>query len=476
MQPRTRMLFRRYVLLRNLDHGGLDGLKNLEISGAPAQDAGERRANLIASCMRMLIQQRFRGDQNRGRAVSALRRTEIGESVLQRMQSPFQTEAFDSQDIPGAALDSEDQAGEHGLVVQKDGASATFSQLTAVFRARMAEILAKDFEESFVWCKRDVYLLTVQRHSNVRCFLRRDRKCDHVPSPLGKSCGGYLLLHAGREEFADRAGQLSDRARAAESIGFGQQSTSQILREPFGDFSGSQSAIRVEPANAPVQGSKDRARGESWIAGHELAGAGAGDDELTHTLFVTIAFHDQGALQTRRQGAGQEMRRRAFDFVEDAAQMGDDYQAESLGGAGPQAAGLLEGREHAVEGNILAEEKNFVFPLEVVVKVGGREVGGGGDVAHAGFGKATDAELFSSGTQDFQAPCKITALNTGLVSGSDPFARQFGLLAARTTGIAKFTRRDWRCQQNTNTCSDNEQPFSAADGHFQNSQQFAENW
>src|SRR6266850_1413395 len=440
MQPRTRMLFRRYVLLRNLDHGGLDGLKNLEISGAPAQDAGERRANLIASCMRMLIQQRFRGDQNRGRAVSALRRTEIGESVLQRMQSPFQTEAFDSQDIPGAALDSEDQAGEHGLAVQKDGARATFSQLAAVFRAGMAEILAKDFEESFVWCKRDVYLLTVQRHSNVRCFLRRDRKCDHVPSPLGKSCGGYLLLHAGREEFADRAGQLSDRARAAESIGFGQQSTNQILREAFGDFSGSQSAIRVEPANAPVQGSKDRARGESWIAGHELAGAGA------------------------------------CDFVEDAAQMGDDYQAESLGGAGPQAAGLLEGREHAVEGNILAEEKNFVFPLEVVVKVGGREVGGGGDVAHAGFGKATDAELFSSGTQDFQAPCKITALNTGLVSGSDPFARQFGLLAARTTGIAKFTRRDWRCQQNTNTCSDNEQPFSAADGHFQNSQQFAENW
>src|SRR5882672_11001827 len=81
------------------------------------------------------------------------------------------------------------------------------------------------------------------------------------------------------------------------------------------------------------------------------------------------------------------MRRRAFDFVEDAAQMGNDYQAELLGGAGPRAAGLLEGREQAVEGNILAEKKNFVFPLEVVVEVGGREVGGGGDVAHTGFGE-----------------------------------------------------------------------------------------
>src|SRR6266850_8578116 len=101
MQPRTRMLFRRYVLLRNLDHGGLDGLKNLEISGAAAQDAGERRANLIASRMSMLIQQGFRGDQNRGRAVSALRCPEIGEGVLQRMQSSFQSETFHGQDVPG---------------------------------------------------------------------------------------------------------------------------------------------------------------------------------------------------------------------------------------------------------------------------------------------------------------------------------------------------------------------------------------
>src|SRR6267143_5121291 len=177
MQPRTRMLFRRYVLLRNLDHGGLDGLKNLEISGAPAQDAGKRRANLIASCVRMPIQQRFRGDQNRGRAVSALRRAEIGEGVLQRMQSSFQTEAFDGQDIPGVALNAKDQAGEDGLAVQNNGARTAFSQFTAVFRAGVAEILAKDFEESFVRCERGVYLFAVERHSNVRSFLRRDRKC-----------------------------------------------------------------------------------------------------------------------------------------------------------------------------------------------------------------------------------------------------------------------------------------------------------
>src|SRR5882762_5098841 len=171
--------------------------------------------------MRMLIQQGLRGDQNRGRAVAALRRAEISEGVLQRMQSSFQAEAFDSQYIPGVAFDSEDQAGEHGLAVQKNGARAAFSQFTAVFRAGVTEILAKDFEESFVGCERDVYLLTVERHSNVRRFLRRDRKRDHVPSPLGKSCGRYMLFHAVRKEFADRAGQLPGRARAAERIGCG---------------------------------------------------------------------------------------------------------------------------------------------------------------------------------------------------------------------------------------------------------------
>src|SRR6266849_1732187 len=114
--------------------------------------------------MGMLIQQGFCGDQNRGRAVSALRRAEIGESVLQRMKMSFQAEAFDGQDIPGVAFDSEDQAGEYGFAVQKNGARATLSQFPAVFRAGVAEILAKDFEESFVGCERDVYLLTVESH------------------------------------------------------------------------------------------------------------------------------------------------------------------------------------------------------------------------------------------------------------------------------------------------------------------------
>src|SRR6266850_1991358 len=99
--------------------------------------------------------------------------------------------------------------------------------------------------------------------------------------------------------------------------------------------------------------------------------------------------------------------------------MGNDHQAQPLGRACSQAAGFFEGRDHAVEGNVLAEKENLMLTVEVVIKVSRREVGGRGNAAHAGFGKAGDAELFSGGTQDFQTASKITALNTALVPASD---------------------------------------------------------
>jgi hypothetical protein len=62
MQLRARTLFRGGVLLRDLDHGGFDGLKNLEISRTTAKDSRESGANLIATCVRVLFQQGFCGN------------------------------------------------------------------------------------------------------------------------------------------------------------------------------------------------------------------------------------------------------------------------------------------------------------------------------------------------------------------------------------------------------------------------------
>jgi hypothetical protein len=191
--PRIWILFRCPVLLRNLDHGGLDRLENLQIPGAPAQDAGERHANLIATWLWLLIQQSLGGYQNRRRAVSALRCTEVGEGVLQGMKISFQSETFDSQHVPRVALDSEDQTGQHRLAVQKNRASAALSQLAAVLRSGVAKILAQDLEQSLVRGEGDVNLFAIQSKTNVRCFPRFDRQCDHAKSPppgkrLARAC------------------------------------------------------------------------------------------------------------------------------------------------------------------------------------------------------------------------------------------------------------------------------------------------
>jgi len=70
-------------------------------------------------------------------------------------------------------------------------------------------------------------------------------------------------------------------------------------------------------------------------------------------------------------------------------------------------ASLVEGRNHAVQGIVLAKEEKVMLAAEVVVEICRREGSGGGDVAHAGFRKPAHAELPPCCAQDFQAPRKI---------------------------------------------------------------------
>jgi hypothetical protein len=60
----------------------------------------------------------------------------------------------------------------------------------------------------------------------------------------------------------------------------------------------------------------------------------------------------------------------------------------------------FERLEQAIERAILAEKQNLVLAAEVVVQVGGRQVGGDGDVAHAGGGIAVRSEYPCGGAQD----------------------------------------------------------------------------
>src|SRR6267378_4983901 len=112
----------RIVLLRDLQHRGLDGFENLKIARAPAKVSGDRFPDLIASGMRVLIQQGLRGHQNCRRAIPALRRSEIGKSILQGMQLSIFSEAFDGEYLPSATFEGQHQAGKHWFAVEKNGA------------------------------------------------------------------------------------------------------------------------------------------------------------------------------------------------------------------------------------------------------------------------------------------------------------------------------------------------------------------
>src|SRR6266446_3704321 len=77
-----RRLRHRTILIREPHHSGFDSFENLKIRGTAAQVAGDCFADVIPRGVWIVIQQSFRGNQNSWRAIAALRRTEVGESIL----------------------------------------------------------------------------------------------------------------------------------------------------------------------------------------------------------------------------------------------------------------------------------------------------------------------------------------------------------------------------------------------------------
>jgi hypothetical protein len=124
----------------------LHGFDDLQITGAPTEIAGQRFLDFLARRIGVAIEQRFGGDQNAGRAVSALRSPQIGESVLKRMQRTSRRQPLDGRHRPTIAFRSERQAGEHGLAVEQDRTGAAFAELTPVFGAGELQILPQDLE------------------------------------------------------------------------------------------------------------------------------------------------------------------------------------------------------------------------------------------------------------------------------------------------------------------------------------------
>jgi hypothetical protein len=76
--------------------------------------------------------------------------------------------------------------------------------------------------------------------------------------------------------------------------------------------------------------------------------------------------------------------------------------------------GSLERCDHPIQRIVLAEEKDLVLPMEVVVEVCWRKVRSRRNVTHPGFCKSLGSKLLSRGAQDLEAPRKIASPKTAI--------------------------------------------------------------
>ena len=142
----------------------------------------------------------------------------------------------------------------------------------------------------------------------------------------------------------------------------------------------------------PVQGAQKGA-GRDGVA-----------DERADAALVPIAFGDDGAPKARRQGVDLEVRRGAFDLVEQAQDVGDREVVEPRAEGAARTARARQRRQQPVQRPRLAEEEQLVLAAEVVVQIAGGERGGPRDVAHARRRETHLAERARGGPEDLDPP------------------------------------------------------------------------
>src|SRR5439155_13743720 len=127
-----------------------DRLVDLDVTGAAAQVARQRVPDVVPGGAGGFGEQGLGGEQERGGAIAALRRAQLGESVLQRVQLAAGGHPLDRPHAPSRAGEAEHETGEHGRAVDQHGARAALTQLAAVLRAREAQVLAQHLEQGLV--------------------------------------------------------------------------------------------------------------------------------------------------------------------------------------------------------------------------------------------------------------------------------------------------------------------------------------
>src|SRR3954471_7261382 len=78
------------------------------------------------------------------------------------------THSLDGGDLAALSFKAEHKAGKHRAAVNKNGASAAFAQLAAMFSASKVQVLANHFEQGLVRRKGHLDRLAIQHELDVR--------------------------------------------------------------------------------------------------------------------------------------------------------------------------------------------------------------------------------------------------------------------------------------------------------------------
>ena len=161
----------------------------------------------------------------------------------------------------------------------------------------------------------------------------------------------------------------------------------------------------------PIERAEKRAGGDGRFG----AAAAFRRDEGAHAALVAIALGDDPLAERWRQGVDLEVSGGPFETIDETQHVRDGELAETrrqrtpILRAGRSRGG--QGVEQAVQRAVLAEEEQLLLAAEVVIQVARRQVGGDGDVAHAGGAEAAGAKDGGGGAHDVDA-ARIGAFRT----------------------------------------------------------------
>ena len=147
-----------------------DRLVDLQVPRASAEIAAQRFLDLVAR-RRRLASSRARAARKTRRTVPALRRTELGERVLERVQLRALRHPLDRVDAALGVGDSQRETGEDRRSVDEHRACPALAELAPMLGAGESEVLAQHLEQRLLRRERDFYPLAVDdRAACAFCF------------------------------------------------------------------------------------------------------------------------------------------------------------------------------------------------------------------------------------------------------------------------------------------------------------------